>query len=52
MSGDIEIEIRGLNFYYAGNVHALKGISLSAYKNAVTALIGPQLREDNPAEML
>lgn len=41
MSKDIEIEIRGLNFYYAGAVHALKGISLSAYKNAVTALIGP-----------
>lgn len=41
MSKDIEIEIRDLNFYYAGNVHALKGISLSAYKNAVTALIGP-----------
>lgn len=41
MTMDIEIEVRGLNFYYAGNVHVLKGINLSAYKNVVTALIGP-----------
>jgi len=38
---DVEIEVRGLNFYYTGNVHVLKGINLSAYKNVVTALIGP-----------
>jgi phosphate transport system ATP-binding protein len=37
----IEIETRDLNFYYAGNVHALKQITMHAYKNAVTALIGP-----------
>ena len=38
---DIEIEVKNLSFYYAGEVHALKGINLSAYKNSVTALIGP-----------
>ncbi|MBZ0156583.1 MAG: phosphate ABC transporter ATP-binding protein PstB [Alphaproteobacteria bacterium] len=37
----VEIEARNLNFYYAGTVHALKQINISAYKNAVTALIGP-----------
>ena len=41
MRMDVEIEVRGLNFYYTGNVHVLKGINLSAYKNVVTALIGP-----------
>ncbi len=38
---DIELEVRKLNFYYAGNVHALKNINLPIYKNTVTALIGP-----------
>jgi phosphate transport system ATP-binding protein len=37
----VEIEVRDLNFYYSGNIHALMKINLSIYKNAVTALIGP-----------
>ena len=37
----VEMETRGLNFYYAGGVHALKNITLPIYKNSVTALIGP-----------
>ena len=37
----IEMETRGLNFYYVGGVHALKDITLPIYKNSVTALIGP-----------
>lgn len=41
MTGQLEIEARNLNFYYSGNIHALKQVSLSAYKNNVTALIGP-----------
>ena len=36
-----ELEVKGLNFYYAGNIHALKNINLSIHKNKVTALIGP-----------
>jgi phosphate transport system ATP-binding protein len=36
-----ELEVKGLNFYYSGNIHALKNINLSIYKNKVTALIGP-----------
>lgn len=36
-----EIEVRDLNFYYSGIVHALKKINLSVLKNTVTALIGP-----------
>lgn len=36
-----ELEVRGLNFYYAGDIHALKKINLSVNKNKVTALIGP-----------
>ncbi|MBI5057464.1 MAG: phosphate ABC transporter ATP-binding protein PstB [Nitrospirae bacterium] len=36
-----EFEVKGLNFYYSGNVHALKDIGLPVYKNQVTALIGP-----------
>jgi phosphate transport system ATP-binding protein len=36
-----EIEVKNLNFYYNGNVHALQGINLPVYKNNVTALIGP-----------
>lgn len=38
---NIEIEVKGLSFCYAGNARALKGINLSVYKNNVTALIGP-----------
>jgi phosphate transport system ATP-binding protein len=36
-----EFNVKGLNFYYAGNVHALKNVTLPVYKNNVTALIGP-----------
>jgi phosphate transport system ATP-binding protein len=38
---NIEIEVKKLDFYYGGNIHALKGISLPISKNSVTALIGP-----------
>lgn len=37
----VEIEVKDLNFYYSGDIHALRKINLSVYKNAVTALIGP-----------
>ncbi len=37
----VEIEVKDLNFYYSGTIHALKKINLPVYKNAVTALIGP-----------
>jgi phosphate transport system ATP-binding protein len=37
----VEMETRGLNFYYVGGVHALKDVTLPIYKNSVTALIGP-----------
>jgi phosphate transport system ATP-binding protein len=37
----LKIEVKNLNFYYAGNVHALKNISLPVHQNCVTALIGP-----------
>ena len=39
--GTVEIEVRDLDFYYAGAIHALKKINLAVYKNAVSALIGP-----------
>jgi phosphate transport system ATP-binding protein len=39
-----ELEVKGLDFYYAGDIHALKKINLTVYKNAVTALIGPSGR--------
>jgi phosphate transport system ATP-binding protein len=35
-----KIAIRDLNFYY-GDAHALKNITLSLYRNKVTAFIGP-----------
>ncbi|VAX34718.1 Phosphate transport ATP-binding protein PstB (TC 3.A.1.7.1), partial [hydrothermal vent metagenome] len=41
MSDTVEIEVRRLDFYYSGGTHALKEISLPAYKNNVIALIGP-----------
>lgn len=41
MTKAVEIETKDLNFYYAGDVHALKGINLATRKNSVTALIGP-----------
>jgi len=41
VTGSIEIDVKGLDFYYAGNIHALKRINFPIYKNSVTALIGP-----------
>jgi phosphate transport system ATP-binding protein len=41
LTGPIELEVKGLDFYYNGNIHALRGISLQIEKNNVTALIGP-----------
>ncbi len=41
MTGAVELEVKGLDFYYNGDVHALRSISLPVYKNTVTALIGP-----------
>jgi len=38
---DSVLEVRRLNFYYAGKVHALKDITLDVRLNSVTALIGP-----------
>jgi len=37
----IELRVKGLNFYYSGGIHALKQINLPIYRNQVTALIGP-----------
>ncbi|GAQ94369.1 phosphate transport system ATP-binding protein [Thermodesulfovibrio aggregans] len=36
-----EIVVKDLNFYYTGNIHTLKNINMTVYKNKVTALIGP-----------
>ncbi len=36
----IKLDVQQLDFYY-GKSHALKGVSMSMAKNAVTALIGP-----------
>jgi phosphate transport system ATP-binding protein len=41
VTGTSEIEVTSLDFYYSGNIHALKQINLTVQKNAVTALIGP-----------
>ncbi len=41
MTPAIELEVKNLNFYYNGDVHALRDVSLPIYKNNVTALIGP-----------
>ena len=41
MTGTIEIEVKNLDFYYNGDIHALRAISLPIRKNNVTALIGP-----------
>ncbi len=41
MTSTIELEVKNLDFYYNGDVHALKNISLPIKKNNVTALIGP-----------
>jgi ABC-type phosphate transport system ATPase subunit len=37
----IKAEARGLGFYYASGVQALKDVNLSLAENKVTALIGP-----------
>ncbi|MBF0557817.1 MAG: phosphate ABC transporter ATP-binding protein PstB [Nitrospirae bacterium] len=41
MADIVELQAKNLNFYYAGNVHSLKQINVSAHRNTVTALIGP-----------
>ena len=41
MAENIELEVRGLDFHYAGDIHARKNINLSVRKKTVTALIGP-----------
>ncbi len=38
---DLIMTINNLNFYYHGDIHALKNLSLPIYRNQVTALIGP-----------
>jgi len=37
----VELDVKDLDFFYAGHIHALKKINFSIYRNAVTALIGP-----------
>jgi phosphate transport system ATP-binding protein len=37
----LELEVNNLNFYYSGDIHALKNINLPIRKNNITALIGP-----------
>jgi phosphate transport system ATP-binding protein len=41
VSDTIELEVKNLDFYYSGNIHALKKINFQVRKNSVTALIGP-----------
>jgi phosphate transport system ATP-binding protein len=41
LTESIELEVKDLDFYYNGDIHALRSISLPIYKNNVTALIGP-----------
>ncbi|MEW6107774.1 MAG: phosphate ABC transporter ATP-binding protein PstB [Nitrospirota bacterium] len=41
VAGEVEIEVKNLNFYYSGNIHAIKQVNMKAYKKSVTALIGP-----------
>ena len=41
MTETVELEVKDLDFFYAGHIQALKKINLSIYKNGVTALIGP-----------
>ncbi len=38
---NLDMEIKGLNFYYDGRHMVLQNINLEIYKNTVTALIGP-----------
>lgn len=41
VTNKVELEIKGLNFYYSGDIHALKNINLTIHNKSVTALIGP-----------
>ena len=41
MTLNIEFTVKNLDFYYNGDIHALKGVSLPINRNQVTALIGP-----------
>ena len=41
MTQAIDLEVKNLNFYYSGEIHALKNISLPISRHQVTALIGP-----------
>ena len=41
MTATTEFEVKNLDFYYNGEVHALQNITLPINKNKVTALIGP-----------
>jgi len=41
LSSNVDIEVRNLDFFYNGDIHALRDISLPIYRNRVTALIGP-----------
>ncbi len=41
MTAATEFEVKSLDFFYNGDIHALRNISLPIYKNKVTALIGP-----------
>lgn len=41
MNEKVEIAVKNLNFYYAGNIYVLKNISLPIAGEKVTALIGP-----------
>jgi phosphate transport system ATP-binding protein len=38
---EVDLEVKNLNFYYSGDIHALKNISLPISRHQVTALIGP-----------
>ncbi|MBF0608924.1 MAG: phosphate ABC transporter ATP-binding protein PstB [Candidatus Magnetobacterium sp. LHC-1] len=42
MESERVIDVKSLGFYYSDEVHALRGISLPVYKQAVTSLIGPE----------
>jgi phosphate transport system ATP-binding protein len=38
---EVDLEVKNLHFYYSGEIHALKNISLPISRHQVTALIGP-----------
>mgnify|MGYP001609362097 CR=1 FL=1 len=41
MTLETGFEAVGLDFYYAGGVHAIKNVSFNVFQNSVTAFIGP-----------